>query len=159
MLVYDRLQQAIATAKRNTMQVGLLFLDLDEFKPVNDTLGHEAGDLLLKEAARRIKDCVRESDTVGRIGGDEFVAILPDIATVQDATLAADKIRNVLSQPFHLANWTLSISSSIGIAIYPDHGNDEAMLLRNADAAMYHAKESGGNKVSIFRSQVRELCT
>ncbi|MDD5179678.1 MAG: PAS domain S-box protein [Gallionellaceae bacterium] len=151
-LLGDRLQQALVTARRDKARMALMFLDLDQFKPINDTLGHAVGDLLLKEAAKRMQDCVRESDTVARMGGDEFIVLLPSIETEQDAMVVAEKIRLALCQPFELAGENLRISSSIGIAVYPEHGSEEEMLLRNADDAMYCAKKSGRNTVQIFRA-------
>jgi diguanylate cyclase (GGDEF)-like protein/PAS domain S-box-containing protein len=149
-LVFDRLQRVLSLAKRNKSRIALIFLDLDQFKQINDTLGHEVGDLLLQEAARRMQGCVRESDTVGRLGGDEFVVILPEVEAERDVTLTAEKIRQQLEQPFLIVSRTLKITSSIGIAVYPEHGDNESMLVRNADTAMYRAKERGGNKVIIF---------
>ena len=156
MLFTDRLQQALATAKRDQAQLALMFIDLDKFKPVNDTHGHNVGDLLLKEVAQRIHDCLRESDTVARIGGDEFVVLLPVIRVAQDALEVAEKIRCALNQPFELAGHSLSISSSTGIAIYPEHGDEEKQLIKNADDAMYYAKSIGRNNVQIYRSDMQE---
>jgi diguanylate cyclase (GGDEF)-like protein len=153
-LMDDRLHQAIAAAKRDKANMALMFLDLDKFKPINDTLGHAVGDLLLKEASRRMLECVRESDTVGRIGGDEFVVLLPTVESDQHALLVAEKIRHALNQPFTLAGENLCISSSIGVAIYPEHGDDGKTLVKNADAAMYCAKESGRNNVRLFKAEM-----
>lgn len=146
----DRLRQAIAAARRNGRRVGLLYIDLDRFKPVNDAHGHAVGDLLLREVAIRMRGCVRESDTVGRIGGDEFVVLLPLIDTLPDAEIVAEKIRAALAEPFHLADLWLEVSSSIGIALYPDHGADAAALMVHADAAMYVAKHRGRDRVTVF---------
>jgi diguanylate cyclase (GGDEF)-like protein len=127
-----------------------MFIDLDKFKPVNDLLGHHVGDLLLKQVASRLSECVRrESDTVGRMGGDEFVVMLPEIETVQDAITVAEKILHALNQAFEIAAHIIHISSSIGIAMFPEHGKDENLLLKSADAAMYRAKESGRNRVEV----------
>ena len=150
-LFSDRLQQALVTAKRDKARMALLFIDLDEFKPINDTLGHAVGDLLLMEVATRIQDCLRESDTAARIGGDEFVVLLPTIEAEPDAMVVAEKIRHALFQPFELAGESLHISSSIGIAVYPEHGSEENILVKNADIAMYCAKESGRNNVQFYR--------
>lgn len=155
-LFNDRLQQALATAMRNKTRMALMFIDLDEFKPVNDMYGHAVGDLLLKEAAKRMRDCLRESDTVARMGGDEFIVLLPTIEAEQDARVAAEKIRLALNQSFELAGENLRISSSIGIAIYPEHGSEEKALLKNADTAMYYAKESGRNTVRVFPTVKQE---
>ena len=152
-LFNDRLRQALAIAKRDKVRMALMFIDLDEFKPVNDTYGHAVGDLLLKEVAVRIQDCLRESDTVARMGGDEFTVLLPVIEAEQDASVVAEKIRLALNQPFELAGKNLHISSSTGIAIYPEHGSDEKALLKNADTAMYYAKESGRNAVRVFPTE------
>ncbi len=150
-LFSDRLQHAIAQAKRDKTRIALIFIDLDKFKPVNDTLGHHVGDLLLKAVAQRIQSCMRESDTVGRLGGDEFVVLLPTIQDEQDALVVAEKIRAALNQAIELpGNHCLNISSSSGIAIYPDHGADDIELSKNADDAMYQAKEQGRNRVQIF---------
>ncbi|MFA5825620.1 MAG: CHASE domain-containing protein [Gallionellaceae bacterium] len=150
-LIYDRLRQTLIKAKRSKGRVGLMFLDLDEFKPINDTYGHAVGDLLLKDVAKRLQHCMRESDTVARIGGDEFVVLLPVIEGEQDTIVVADKIQHALSQPFKLAGHKMRISSSIGIAIYPEHGTDDMTLITNADIAMYHAKSSGRNNFKVFR--------
>jgi diguanylate cyclase (GGDEF)-like protein/PAS domain S-box-containing protein len=149
-LLNDRLQQALVNAKRNKGKMALMFLDLDKFKPVNDTLGHNIGDLLLKELAQRLQHCIRESDTVARIGGDEFVVLLPNIEEEQDAVRVADKILQTLKLPFDLAGHHLHISSSIGIAVYPDHGEDDRQLSKNADTAMYHAKKNGGFSCVLY---------
>jgi diguanylate cyclase (GGDEF)-like protein/PAS domain S-box-containing protein len=151
-LFTDRLQQALAKAHREKARMALLFIDLDKFKPVNDELGHHVGDLLLEEAAKRMQTCVRESDTVGRIGGDEFLVLLPVIEVAQDALLVAEKIREALIQPFSLVGLCLNISASVGIAVYPDHGENEKQLMKNADAAMYLAKEAGRNSVNLYQS-------
>ena len=150
-LFSDRLQQALAAAKRERNHLALMFLDLDKFKPINDTYGHAVGDLLLKEAAQRIQDCLRASDTAARIGGDEFVVLLPVIEAEQDAGIVGEKIRHALVQPFELAGHTLNISSSIGVAVYPEHGADEKLLVKSADIAMYHAKKNGRDNVKMYQ--------
>jgi len=149
-LFSDRLRQAIAMARRDKTRLALMFIDLDKFKPVNDQLGHHVGDLLLQEVARRLSECVRrESDTVARIGGDEFVVMLPEVGTVQAATQVAEKILAALNRTFDIGEHSIHISSSIGIAIFPEHGQDENKLLKSADAAMYLAKENGRNRVQV----------
>ena len=153
----DRLHQAIAGAQRNKTHLALMFIDLDKFKPVNDTYGHGVGDLLLKEVASRIQDCLRDSDTAARIGGDEFVILLPDIETAQDAGKVGEKIRFSLNQAFELAGHTLQIGSSIGVAVYPEHGSDEKLLVKSADIAMYHAKKNGRNNVKIYETGMQEV--
>ncbi len=154
-LLGDRIRQALVSAKREKKRMAMMYVDLDEFKPINDTLGHNIGDLLLKEAAKRMQDCVRASDTVARIGGDEFVVLLPVIESDHDVTVVADKIRHSLYQPFDLVGHNIRISSSIGIAIYPDDGGDEKTLLNNADAAMYYAKACGCNTMKFFSAARR----
>jgi diguanylate cyclase (GGDEF)-like protein len=131
-----------------------MFLDLDKFKPINDTLGHDVGDLLLKEVAKRLLSCARESDIVSRIGGDEFVVLLPTVETDQDAMRVADKILHALDLPFELAGHRLHISVSIGLVLYPEHGIDELTLTKNADIAMYYAKASGRNNVKLFQMEM-----
>jgi diguanylate cyclase (GGDEF)-like protein len=150
-LVNDRLLQALSAARRDKLNMALMFIDLDEFKPVNDKYGHAVGDLLLKEAAKRIHDCLRKSDTVARIGGDEFIVLLPVIETKIDACGVAEKIRASLNEPFILAGEVLNISSSIGIALYPEHGLDEHALCQHADRAMYEVKNGGRNAVRVFQ--------
>jgi diguanylate cyclase (GGDEF)-like protein/PAS domain S-box-containing protein len=146
-LIHDRLQQALARARRERQRLALLYIDLDGFKRVNDSFGHTLGDQLLQDVAQRIRRCVRASDTVGRIGGDEFVVLLHDIAHPGHATAIADQIRAALDQPFDLVAQTLRISSSIGIATFPEHGDDGKQLIRHADEAMYAAKKNGGNRL------------
>lgn len=150
MLLNDRLQQAMLASKRDDDKVALMFIDLDKFKPVNDTLGHDVGDQLLRLAAVRMLGCVRVSDTVARIGGDEFIVLLRNVTGAQEAIHVAEKICTVLSQSFDLADHHLTISCSIGIALYPDHGDDGVELTKNADIAMYRAKELGRNNVQLF---------
>ncbi len=154
-LMTDRIRQALAAVKRDRTRLALMFVDLDKFKPVNDEFGHETGDLLLQEVAIRLQSCMRESDTVARMGGDEFIVLLPSIEAEhseaeRDAMLVAEKIRHALSQPFELAGHRLEISCSIGVAVYPEHGSDEEQLLKHADSAMYKAKQSGRNNVQIY---------
>lgn len=141
-LLCDRMKVALATARREQGRWALLYLDLDKFKQVNDTLGHDVGDLLLQEVAKRLKQCMRESDTVARVGGDEFVVLLQRISLPEQAMLVAEKIRSDLNQPFAIDGHILNIIPSIGIALYPEHGDDEQQLLKHADQAMYLAKNS-----------------
>ncbi|MCX7170149.1 MAG: diguanylate cyclase [Proteobacteria bacterium] len=153
-LFTDRLQQTIAKARRDRTSLALMFIDLDEFKPVNDLFGHHVGDLLLKQVASRLQECLRrESDTVGRLGGDEFVVILPEIEATRDALGVAEKILHTLNQPFDIAGHAIRISASIGIAVFPEHGGDEKLLLKSADAAMYRAKVGGRNRLVVAEAQ------
>jgi diguanylate cyclase (GGDEF)-like protein len=156
-LFNDRLQQAVSAAQRHKEHLALMFLDLDKFKPVNDTYGHGVGDLLLKEVAQRIQNCLRDSDTAARLGGDEFVVLLPTIEAEQDASKVGEKILHALNQPFELAGYSLQISSSIGVAVYPEHGKDEKLLVKNADIAMYHAKKGGRNNVKLYQRGMQEI--
>lgn len=156
-LFMDRLQHALSAARRDKTHIALMFIDLDKFKPINDTLGHDTGDAMLKLVSQRILACLRESDTVARMGGDEFVVLLPAIESVQDAVMVAEKIRLSLNLPFDINDNRLTISSSTGIAIYPEHGSDEKQLIRNADTAMYYAKTAGRNNVHIYQPDMRKM--
>ena len=149
-LLNDRLAQSIALALRNGKKVALMYLDLDHFKHINDSLGHAVGDQLLQSAARRLQTCVRLSDTVSRQGGDEFVVLLPEVADVQDAALTAEKLIEAMAQPHLVGEHRLHVTLSIGISIYPDDGKDVETLVKNADIAMYHAKRSGRNNCQVF---------
>jgi diguanylate cyclase (GGDEF)-like protein/PAS domain S-box-containing protein len=153
-LAMDRLKQAIAQGHRYGRKVALMLLDLDDFKKVNDTLGHAAGDLLLKEASLRLVDCLREGDTVARLGGDEFVLLLPDLGDTTSAEVVAEKILSVCNQPFDVGGHEVYIAGSIGIALFPDDERDPMLLMRNADAAMYRAKREGKG---IFRYFTPEM--
>src|SRR5690606_33159610 len=155
-LFHDRLHHAMLQAKRDQERIAVMFIDLDKFKPVNDNYGHEIGDLLLIEVAERLCDSVRGSDTVARLGGDEFVGLLAGGSPAGGETVVAQKILTALSSPFHIAGHQLEISSSIGIAVYPDHGTEENQLLRRADTAMYHAKHGGRNHYRIYESAMQE---
>ncbi len=155
-LFQDRLTQAMALAKRNDWPMAVLFIDLDRFKLVNDTLGHGAGDKLLKEAAGRLRSCTRASDTVGRLGGDEFAAILSELARPGDAGLVAQKIIDVFKRPFDLEGKETYVTASVGVTLYPaDTDNAEALVV-NADAAMYRAKEQGRNNYQYFTRDMNE---
>lgn len=149
-LFSDLLQQTLALAKREQYCLALMFVDLDHFKEVNDTLGHAIGDLLLRDAAQRMQAAVRNSDVVGRIGGDEFVVLLTKLEVEQDALLVGEKLRRALETPFLLDGHRVTISSSIGIALFPDHGSSEQELALHADTAMYAAKQSGRNAVQLY---------
>lgn len=149
-LFSDLLQQTLALAKREQYRLALMFADLDHFKEINDTYGHAVGDLLLQEAALRMQTAVRSSDIVGRIGGDEFVILLAKLELELDALLVGEKLRSALEQPFLLDGHNITVSSSIGIALFPDHGTTEQELALHADKAMYLAKQAGRNAVRLF---------
>lgn len=155
-LFADRLEQGLKTAHRNKHHLALLFLDLDRFKEVNDTLGHHMGDILLVEAARRIKCCVRESDTVARVGGDEFTVILAELNDVSNIGRVSHGIIESLSEPFQLGDEKAFISASIGITVYPDDATQAEELLKNADQAMFAAKQGGRNRFSYFTKSMQE---
>ncbi len=155
-LFHDRLGQALAQARRDERKVGVLFLDLDRFKTINDTLGHAAGDILLKYIARRLLGCVRQSDTVARLGGDEFVVILPGVHTERDLTEFSKKILETISKPVRLGEKKFFTTASIGISVYPDDAKAVETLIRNADIAMYAAKDLGKNTFSFFSADMNE---
>lgn len=152
-LFADRLRVALAKAARNREMLALLYIDLDHFKPVNDLFGHATGDLLLEEVARRIQSCVRESDTVSRIGGDEFMVLLNAVRSPQSAAAVGENICAALGRSIEASGYKLQVSPSIGIALYPEHGIEPKQLTRNADAAMYAAKNSGGNRCLVYPGQ------
>ena len=149
-LFSDRLGIALAQAQRNQKTVGVVMLDLDKFKDVNDTLGHDVGDLLLKAATERLNAALRKGDTIARFGGDEFVLILPDLKTIENAIQVVQKIVDSFCKPFLIDTHQLIVTTSIGIAVYPNDGKDEAMLLKNADIAMYQAKEAGRARYQLY---------
>jgi len=143
-----RLQHELERAKRNQGRCALIFLDLDHFKPINDRHGHGVGDRLLQQVARRLQGAVRASDTVGRIGGDEFVVLMPELGPADTALLLAEKIRQVVRESYTMDGHTLTISCSLGVAVYPDDGLDEIALTKSADEAMYRAKAEGRDSVA-----------
>jgi diguanylate cyclase (GGDEF)-like protein len=149
-LFYDRLTMALAHAYRNLGKVGLLFLDLDGFKGINDTLGHDVGDMLLKEVAVRLKKCVRDTDTVARLGGDEFTVILNGVTSEEDAAHIAEKIIKNINEVFKLGEHDVYVSTSIGISMYPVDGSTSSDLMKKADTAMYWSKESGKNQANFY---------
>lgn len=153
-LLEDRLARAIVSSQRNGRQSAVMFVDLDRFKAVNDALGHAAGDLVLKEMAQRLVGQLREADTVCRIGGDEFVVVLPEIKHASDAAQVARKVLEQLSRPVPYEGRELTVTPSIGISVYPSDGEDAAALIRNADAAMYHAKDRGRANFQFFTSRM-----
>ncbi|HUN68982.1 MAG TPA: PAS domain S-box protein [Burkholderiales bacterium] len=155
-LLEDRLTQALALSQRNRKQTAVMFVDLDRFKIINDTLGHAAGDRVLKEVAERLEKQLREVDTICRMGGDEFVVVLPEIKRASDAANVAAKILETVSQPFQVQDRELHITPSLGISVYPDDGRDTETLIRNADAAMYHAKETGRANYQFFTEQMNQ---
>ena len=150
LLFQDRLAQTLAQAKRSCIQFTLIFIDLDNFKPINDTLGHAVGDRVLQEAANRLSGSVRECDTVARLGGDEFVILAPGLAGDTDIGGLCRKMIDALRQPIQAQGNELSIGGSFGCAEYPNHGDDEVLLLKCADMAMYKAKAAGGNSYAIY---------
>jgi diguanylate cyclase (GGDEF)-like protein len=153
-LFMDRLNRAIVEAERRARLVAVVFLDLDRFKTINDSLGHGTGDLFLVEAAERLRRCVREGDTVARLSGDEFTLVLADMGQADDAARVARKVLDTLAQPFHVAGHALFTTGSLGITVFPldAHGVEE--LLHNADIAMYRAKEAGGNNYAFYRAEM-----
>ena len=148
------LTQCINAARRYERRLAVVFLDLDHFKQINDTLGHEAGDQLLKEVAARLKGCVRESDTVARLGGDEFVVLLPELENEQYAAVVAQKILTATARPFTVMGQEFRVTASIGISTYPRDGLDEQTLTKNADIAMYQAKSEGKNNFQFYSAKL-----
>ena len=153
-LFMDRLQHAVIDADRRERLVGVMFLDVDRFKDVNDSLGHETGDQLLKAVAERLTAVVRKGDTVARLGGDEFTIILAGMAHVDDAARVAQKILEVFEQPFHVAQREFHMTASVGITLYPFDDSNSSHLLRNADIAMYRAKEAGRNTYQFYTAEM-----
>jgi len=151
--LYARIEQVISVAQKAKRSVALLFLDIDGFKQINDSLGHDVGDRLLQSVAKRLNDCTRSCDVVSRIGGDEFVVVLWDCG-VAETTVVAEKI---ICSGFPVQGSNVTVSPSIGISVYPDDGNDYLALLKNADIAMYHAKKSGGNNFQFFTHKLNEM--
>jgi diguanylate cyclase (GGDEF)-like protein/PAS domain S-box-containing protein len=149
-LLQDRLTKALASARRQKGKVALLFLDLDRFKTINDSLGHSVGDLLLQDVAERLKRWAREQDTVARVGGDEFLIVLNGVKEIPDAAVAAERLMDAITAEFVIQGHSLSMSCSLGISIFPDHGTDGEALTKNADAAMYSAKDNGRNNFRFF---------
>ncbi|MEJ2622457.1 MAG: diguanylate cyclase [Candidatus Thiodiazotropha sp.] len=157
LLFVDRLQQAIFKAKRNNSMCALLFIDLDRFKQINDSFGHPTGDLILKDTAKRLHSMIREVDTIARIGGDEFTVILDQIVKTQDIVKIAEKLLDSFSHGFMILDKELFLTSSIGISIFPQDGDDPNILIRNADSAMYKAKQMGRNAYSFYTTEMTEL--
>ncbi|MCP4457683.1 MAG: diguanylate cyclase, partial [Cytophagales bacterium] len=153
-LFFNRLDHSIAQSKRNDEKLAIVFLDLDRFKYINDTLGHAVGDQLLQDVAKRLSDCARKSDTIARLGGDEFTLILSDISTSRGAAIVAQKILKSLTEPFFLLNGEYTIGASIGICLYPSNGVSAEELVKNADIAMYQAKHNGKNNYQFFTTEM-----
>ena len=154
LLLAERLRVALDRAQRSGKCVALLYLDLDDFKHINDTLGHESGDLLLREIAARLPHALRANDTVARLGGDEFIVVVEDIPDAQDAACVAEKLREVISAPFELGGFELRMNASIGISLSQQHGSTSEDLLKAADAAMYRAKRAGGGSYQFFSAEL-----
>lgn len=155
LLLLDRVEHALAGARRDGRQVAVLFIDLDRFKPINDSLGHAVGDQLLRAFAERLCNCVRDADTVSRVGGDEFIVVIPELREAADAAPVAQKILDTMATAFNIENHTVMITPSIGISAFPHDGEDAQTLIKNADAAMYRAKQSGRNAVEFFSPTLR----
>ena len=153
-LLTERLSQAIGLAHRHRKQVALLFLDLDNFKHINDSLGHAIGDQLLQSVAVRLTACVRTTDTVCRQGGDEFVILLAEIEQPQDAAHVAEKLRAAFAVPHLIGGHELHVTLSIGISVFPDDGIDVDTVMQNADTAMFHAKARGRDNYQFFRADM-----
>jgi len=151
MLLNDRVSQAMALARRHIKKVAILFLDLDGFKHINDSLGHAIGDKLLQSVAKRLVDCVRGSDTVSRQGGDEFVILLSEVERSEDAALKAGRMLQAVAAPHSIDHHDLHVTTSIGVSVYPDDGLDSETLIKNADTAMYQAKENGRQSYQFFK--------
>jgi len=153
-LLNDRIAQAVSLAQRENRSLAVMFIDLDQFKHINDSLGHAIGDQLLQSISKRLVSSVRASDTVSRYGGDEFVVLLAEVAHAEDAATSAEKLLQVLEAPHSVSAHNIHISASIGISVFPGDGESAEMLIRNADLAMYHAKEEGRNKFQFFRPEM-----
>lgn len=156
LLLGDRLSQAMSAARRHERPLAVLYVDVDHFKQVNDSYGHAVGDQLLQSLAGRLRRCVRESDTISRHGGDEFVVLLSELNCMADAALNAERIMAALESPFHIAGQTLHATVSIGIGVYPDDGTEAESLLRSADLALLRAKEGGRRRYQMAHSQPDE---
>jgi diguanylate cyclase (GGDEF)-like protein len=154
-LVEDRLAMAMQLAKRHKKKTAVLFIDLDGFKNVNDTLGHDAGDLLLKTLAQHFVTCIRKTDTISRIGGDEFLLVAGELKSVDDAARIAQKVLKLVSRPVEMEGQKISVSASIGISFYPDHGEDIKELIKLADEAMYRVKNSSKNGFAFANESIK----
>jgi diguanylate cyclase (GGDEF)-like protein len=156
LLFQDRVQQASRVALRHGKKAAVIWLDLDKYKQINDTLGHRVGDEVLCEVARRLQRCLRQSDSVARVGGDEFTVLAPELAQPEDAERVAATILSAFTPPFQLASHQTNLTASLGISMFPEHGEDPITLLRNADLAMYSAKRAGGGTFRMFRSALSD---
>jgi diguanylate cyclase (GGDEF)-like protein/PAS domain S-box-containing protein len=154
LLLNDRLTQAIELGRRHRRPLAVLFVDLDRFKHINDSLGHVLGDQLLRSVGERLRLCIRSSDTVSRQGGDEFVLVLTEMDQAGNATVSAKKVLDAVAEPHHIAGHELHLTASIGVSVYPDDGHDAETLMRNADIAMYHAKEHGRGRYQFFQPEM-----
>jgi diguanylate cyclase (GGDEF)-like protein len=154
LLLNDRITQAISLSRRHSKPLAVLFLDLDGFKHINDSLGHEIGDKVLQLVAHRLVACVRASDTVSRHGGDEFVVLLSEVADAGDAAFLAERILSALEIPYAISERDVHLSASIGISIYPQDGHDADFLIKSADTAMYQAKGKGSNNYHFFEQNM-----
>jgi diguanylate cyclase (GGDEF)-like protein/PAS domain S-box-containing protein len=154
-LLMDRLEQALAISQRNQSKTGVIFMDLDNFKDVNDKLGHHVGDMLLQQVSERIRASLREVDTVSRLGGDEFVVVLPELRQIEDARIIGQKLLKAVDGEYIVSGERLLITPSLGISIYPDHADDASTLIRIADKAMYHAKQSGRNTYRFYDASMK----
>jgi diguanylate cyclase (GGDEF)-like protein len=153
-LLNDRIAQAISISERNGVGLAIMFLDLDNFKQINDSLGHGVGDKLLQSVAKRLGNCVRRSDTISRQGGDEFVILLSEYRDVKDAVLTAEKIANVFARAHLIEEHELHVTASIGVSTYPADGLDGETLIKLADTAMYNAKQKGGGSYQFFNEEM-----
>jgi diguanylate cyclase (GGDEF)-like protein len=153
-LFADRLSIALATCNRKQTKLAILFVDLDNLKTINDVNGHTAGDAVLVEVARRMKACLRESDTIARIGGDEFIILLPEVDAEVNVMNVAEKVRAAFLDPVDVDGFSLKTSASIGVAVFPDHGQNASDLMNNADVAMYSAKSKGRNTIVMYGDHI-----
>jgi len=154
LLLNDRINQAIALAHRHAGKVAVLFLDLDGFKHINDSLGHSVGDKLLRSVAKRLLSCVRSPDTVSRNGGDEFILVLQEMAQPNQAAITARRVLKAVAEAHNIGDLSLHVTASLGVSVYPNDGPDAETLIKNADTAMYQAKESGRKTFQFFTPEM-----
>jgi len=153
-LLEDRLDHAIRHAHRTGLLLAVIFIDLDEFKNVNDSLGHSVGDELLLQFTNRVRGCLREDDTLARLGGDEFIVLLPEMANIEHVLAVADRLIDTGSRPYEVQGHTLNVGSSLGISLYPEDGKTVGELINGADVAMYRSKRDGRNRYNLFSPKV-----